>query len=110
MRLGESNASKEEYYDEATGRRLLPDLVRAARREEVNFMLDWKTWERVDRAEVWRRSRRQPLKTRWVDVNKVDEQKPDVRSRLVAKRDCIPQERRLLRGDSATGSMAVALV
>jgi len=81
----ESNASKEEYYDEATGRRLPPDLVRAARREEVNVMLGWKTWERVDRAEVWRRSRRQPLKTRWVDVNKGDEQKPDVRSRLVAK-------------------------
>ena len=51
----------------------------------MNFMLAWKTWERVDRAEVWRRSRRQPLKTRWVDVSKGDEQKPDVRSRLVAK-------------------------
>ena len=39
----ESDDAKEEYYDEATGRRLPPDLVRAARREEVNFMLDWKT-------------------------------------------------------------------
>ena len=53
----ESDAAKEKYYDEVAGRRLPPDLVRAARREEVNFMLDWKTWERLDRAEVWRRSR-----------------------------------------------------
>jgi hypothetical protein len=48
-------------------------------------MLDWKTWEQVERAAALRQTRRPPLKTRWVDVNKGDEQKPDVRSRLVAK-------------------------
>ena len=42
-----SDAAKEEYDDEVVGRRPPPDLVRAARREEVNFMLDWKTWERM---------------------------------------------------------------
>ena len=84
-------AAKEEYYDEVTGRRLPADLVRAARREEVNFMLDWKTWERVERAEALRRTRLPPLKTRWVDVNKGDEQTPDIRCRLVAKEidDCV---------------------
>jgi hypothetical protein len=71
-------------------------------------MLDWKTWERVDRAEVWRRSRRQPLKTRWVDVNKGDEQKTDVP--FGGDGDRLPQERRLLRGDSATGGLAATPV
>ena len=41
----EPAAAKEEYYDEVTGRCLPADLVRAARREQVNCMLDWKTWE-----------------------------------------------------------------
>ena len=80
-----SDAAQKEYYDEVVGRRLPPDLVRAARREEANFMLDRKTWDRVDRSEAWRRTRRQPLKTRWVDVHKGDEQALDIRRRLVAK-------------------------
>ena len=39
----------------------------------------------MGRAEALRRTCRPPLKTRWVDVNKGDVQKPDIRSRLVAK-------------------------
>ena len=81
----ESGAAKEEYYDEVIGRRMPPDLVRAARRGEANCTLDWKTWGWVDRVEGWRRSRRQPLKTCWVDVNRGDDETPDIRSRLVAK-------------------------
>ena len=46
----------------------------------------WKCWERVSTQEAWRiMGHRGPIKTRWVDVDKGDRDRPDIRSRLVAK-------------------------
>ena len=39
----------------------------------------------MSKEEAWRLGGKRPLKTRWVDVNKGDEVKPDIRCRLVAK-------------------------
>jgi hypothetical protein len=73
------------YWDENSGEVLPPNLTQAARREELTFMRDWGVWEVVPISECVRVSGKQPLGGRWVDVNKGDRDRPDVRSRYVAK-------------------------
>ena len=48
-------------------------------------MEGWKCWERVSWDEAVRRCGRKPIRTIWVDINKGDEDHPDVRARLVAQ-------------------------
>ena len=84
----------ESYQDNLSGEALPPHLVRAARREEIDFMLDWQVWEEVPLEECWRVTGKGPLGSRWVDVNKGDDAEPNVRSRFVAKeiafyKDCL---------------------
>ena len=73
------------YWDENSGEALPPNLTQAARREELTFMRDWSVWDEVLVSECVRVSGKQPLGGRWVDVNKGDRGRPDVRSRYVAK-------------------------
>jgi hypothetical protein len=74
-----------ETYDEITGATLPPDLVKKARAEEVDFMLEWGVWERVPVAECWRDTGKAPIGSKWVDVNKGDAANPVIRSRFVVK-------------------------
>ena len=71
--------------DEITGEQLPAHLVHEAREEECACMEDWGVWEEVPVSECWRRTGRRPIGTRWVDVNKGDSRRPEVRSRLVAQ-------------------------
>lgn len=77
--------STSEYWDANTGEPLPPDLARAARQEEIQFMLEWRVWDEATVAECRRRTGKGPLGGKWVDVNKGDSQNPLVRSRYVAK-------------------------
>jgi len=72
-------------YDEYTGDLLAAGLVAVAREEEVSVMEEWQVWEEVPVAECFKATGKRPLGGRWVDCNKGDQQKPDVRSRWVAK-------------------------
>ena len=73
------------FKDATTGEALPPHLTpRAARREELAFMGDWKVWEEVPVQECWNTTGKPPLGGKWVDVNKGDDQNPLVRSRYVA--------------------------
>lgn len=72
-------------YDELTGEPLPSDLVEKARKEEIDFMLEWEVWEEVPVARAWQVTGMGPLGGRWVDVNKGDASKPNVRCRYVAK-------------------------
>ena len=72
------------FKDATTGEELPPHLTRAARREELAFMSDWKVWEEVSVQEWWNTTGKPPLGGKWVDVNKGDDQNPLVRSRYVA--------------------------
>jgi hypothetical protein len=74
-----------EVYDEITGAALPPELVRQARAEEVKFMLDWGVWERALVTDCWRETGKAPIGSKWVDVNKGDAAKPQIRSRFVVK-------------------------
>ncbi len=78
-------ASVGETYDEIAGAALPPELVRQARAEEIKFMLDWGVWKRALITECWAETGKAPIGSKWVDVNKGDAKKPQIRSRFVVK-------------------------
>jgi len=89
-RVGDEQAELQQwggqtYWDENSGEVLPPNLTQSARREELAFMREWHVWDVVPVSECVRVSGKQPLGGRWVDVNKGDRGRPDVRSRYVAK-------------------------
>eukprot|EP00435_Cladocopium_sp_Y103_P031617 s579_g8.t1 len=68
------------YWDDVSGKPLRADLVEAALAEEIKVINQMGVWEVIPRPRD-----EKVLKTRWVDVNKRDEDTPKYRSRLVAK-------------------------
>ena len=68
------------YVDDVSGRDLDAGLVEEARRAEIDIISQMQVWEVVDRP-----AGKTVIGTRWVDVNKGDEDHPNYRSRLVAK-------------------------
>ena len=73
------------YRDDLTGQILPPELVQAARAKELEYFESKQVWEKRPVAEAKRRMGRPPISVRWVDVNKGDNQTPNIRSRLVAR-------------------------
>ena len=61
-----------------------PAGVRAARSLEIEHVNMKKVWRKIPRAEAKRQGCKM-IGTRWVDIDKGDDKKPDYRSRLVAK-------------------------
>lgn len=87
----------EEVFDTKTGDLLDPDRVRVAREEELKFMDDFGIFEDSTVELCYEKTGKPPIDTKWVDVDKGAEVKPEVRSRLVA-RDFKPKGERP-RGD-----------
>ena len=73
------------FRDDLTGQLLNDELVLQARRIELQFFNKKSVRRKVPLEEARRRTGRPPISTRWVDVNKGDEQNPNYRSRLVAR-------------------------
>ena len=71
-------------WDDLTGMRLQADKVIEAREKEVKYVREMKVWENIPRrlaqAKGWN-----IIKTRWIDINKGDDDNPVYRSRLVGK-------------------------
>ena len=74
----------QEAWDDTSGKELDPSGVRAARALEIEHVNAKKVWRKIPRAEA-RRQGCKMIGTRWVDIDKGDDEKPDYRSRLVAK-------------------------
>ncbi len=75
----------EESKDAITGQRLRADLVRAARREELEYFAMKRVWAKVPRREAMAKQGKPPISVKWIDVNKGDDEGPNYRSRLVAR-------------------------
>ena len=73
------------FYDDLTKQQLPTELVKAARRKELDYFEMKTVWNRVSVQEAWKVNGRPPITVRWVDVNKGDDEHPDIRSRLVAR-------------------------
>ena len=74
-----------EFHDEITGKFLPKSAVLEARLEEMRQVQEHKVYEKVPFEEGWNRIGKDPIKTRWLDINKGDEDNPEYRSRLVVK-------------------------
>ena len=79
-------AEKEKVFrDDLTGQVLVPALVHAARRKELEYFCSKQVWEKRPRAESLAKMGKPPITVRWIDVNKGDDVVPNYRSRLVAR-------------------------
>jgi len=87
---GNDNFSQEEleaweYWGDLSGKALDSRLVNKARAEEMREFKKYNVYEKVPIEECWANTGKDPIGTRWVDVNKGDEVNPEYRSRLVAQ-------------------------
>ena len=73
------------FFDDLAKQELSAPLVNAARKKELEYCESKGVWKKVSIQEAWHVSGRPPITVRWVDVNKWDDQHPDMRSRLVAR-------------------------
>jgi hypothetical protein len=74
-----------EYIDQKTGEYLDPELARRARLEEIQFMKKIGLFEEVPIEQCWEMTGKDPISTKWVDIDKGTLGSPDVRCRLVAR-------------------------
>ena len=72
-------------WDDVTGTRLDPGMVRTARQEEMDEYRKHGVYFKVPKEQCRQRTGKEPIPVRWIDINKGDEENPEYRSRLVAK-------------------------
>ena len=74
------------YYDDITGNVLKYQKVIEARIGEIEALIKMGVWEVVTLKECINRTRRKPIRGRWIDINKGDDEMEVYRSRYVAKK------------------------
>ena len=72
-------------YDDVSGSKLIPSLVKKARREEIEYIKKLGVYNKVPLDKCLKQTGKKPIQVRWIDVNKGDDKNPIYRSRLVAK-------------------------
>ena len=70
--------------DNVTGQRLDPAKVLVARTEELEFMDKLDVMTEVPLEQCWLETNAKPVGTKWVDINKGDDARVELRARLVA--------------------------
>ena len=83
-REGGQGVEWQKAWDDVTGDMLDPRKVQDARREEIQYTESMNVWKKMTREEAKRRGW-EIIATRWIDVNKGDQDNPLYRSRLVGK-------------------------
>eukprot|EP00971_Amphidinium_carterae_P154556 3065173-Amphidinium_carterae.1 len=74
-----------DFVDEYTGMPLPQELVLAARAEELDDYQNMEVFREVPTSEAYAVTGKPPISCRWIDLNKGDQQRMKVRSRLVAR-------------------------
>ena len=75
----------DEFSDDISGKPLRSDLVHEARKEEIDIFHQFPVYEKVPIEDAYYFTGKGPIGTKWVDVNKGDDEKPEYRCRFVAK-------------------------
>jgi hypothetical protein len=83
--IDENLEDTREFYDGIMGEALDPELVDKGRMDEMGYMENLGVFVRVKTEECFEKTGRRPLPSGWVDTNKGDRNKPEIRCRLVAK-------------------------
>ena len=78
------NTSTQIAWDDLTGMKLEAGKVKEARQKEMQYVKDKGVWTKIPRAVALARGWK-IVKTRWIDINKGDDEHPVYRSRLVGK-------------------------
>ena len=73
------------YWDDAKGGFLDPQLAKAARKEEMEYVHKRAVYKKVPVGQCWAETGKAPVKTGWAETNKGTTNEPNVRSRWVAK-------------------------
>ena len=71
-------------FDDITGMKLDAGKVIEARTKEIHYVRDMRVYDKIPRAQAVRKGWK-VIKTRWIDINKGDDDNPNYRSRLVGK-------------------------
>ena len=79
------NDCDRDYTNEASGATLRRDDVAEARMEEMKWYEKFNSFEEVTDETCVTRTGRKPISCRWKDINKGDNERVEVRSRLVAR-------------------------
>ena len=66
------------YHDDLTGQVLKDVLVEAARLKELEYFAGIGVWKKVPKSRARETTGKPPITTRWVDVNKGDEENPQL--------------------------------
>ena len=80
----EEYVEQKTFHDNLTGKALKHEKVIDARLDENKVLQDMGVWEVVPVAECIKKTKKKPMRGRWVDVNKGDDQVEVYRSRYVA--------------------------
>ena len=75
----------QEAWDDVNGAELDPKEVRKARKLELKYYDDLGAYIRVPVRQCIERTGKKPIQVRWIDHNKGDKDRPNIRCRLVAK-------------------------
>ena len=79
------NIELEEAWDDVSGAELNPQLVRKARLEEMEYVNKMNLYTKVPISQCYEVTKRAPISIRWIDINKGDSERPNYRSRVVAR-------------------------
>ena len=72
--------------DEVTGATLLRDVLAKARAEDVAWYDKFEAYEKVTDKTCLSRTGRTPVSCRWKDINKDDNERVEVRSRMIVEK------------------------
>ena len=75
----------EAAWDDVSGAELDPNMVREARREEIEYVRKMHLYDKVHINECKRTTGKMPIIVRWIDINNGDKEKPNYRSSVVAR-------------------------
>ena len=98
-----------EAYDDVSNEVLIPSLVMAARKEELDYFKSMKVYEYAPIAECLKVTGKAPIGTRWIDTNKGDSTRPNYRSRLVAKEFKVKEQPELYAATPPTECMRLLI-
>ena len=79
------DAQLEEAWDDVSGAQLDPKEVRRARMEEIEYIHKIYFYTKVFISQCHQRTNKGSISVRWIDINKGDVERPNYRSRLVAR-------------------------
>ena len=81
----EDDEQLEIAWDDVSGAEINANMVKDARREEMDYVRKMHLYDKVPITECKRVTGRMPITVRWIDVNKGDQEHPNYRSRIVAR-------------------------